>query len=275
MKRTKKVNLRVYTAALCDLVLSKKELGFIRKEALSYLFKFAKAEKSIVPYQDHRPAENAKNLPLAEKKTMLGLVYHAILKKLGRDDQRTMSIFKAAINHLSKDELDMEWEALEDGTVSNIINTMIHFDSQTDEVKQEITNIFEGLAKPYFLQYKGKVPKEDLQWAHNMLKDYFANLVKKEPLLKGQGGGKESPALPSSKKLLKAEKEESTFQIYDYTQPDTMKAKNVKCNEAGLEDCLRKQFKLRDNEESKLVQPKKGSWVFKAKGKEYTVSKVD
>jgi hypothetical protein len=40
---------------------------------------------------------------------------------------------------------------------------MINFDQQTEEVKQDIANIFEGLAKPYFIDYRGNVPKEDLK----------------------------------------------------------------------------------------------------------------
>ena len=66
----------------------------------------------------------------------------------------------------------------------------------------------------------------------------------------------------------------STFQLYDHTQPATMKAKELKCDEATLEKCLREHFKLSDNFESSLSQPKRGSWVFKAKGKEYTVTKL-
>ena len=199
------MKLRDYKTVLCELALDRKELGFVRKEALAYLFKFAKAEKAIKPYQEQRPAETGKNLPLAEKKVMVGLVYHAILKKLGRDDQRTLTLFKAAINHLGKDELELEWEAIEDGTVSNIVETMINFESQSDEVKQDIANIFEGLAKPYFVDYKGHVPKEDLKWAHNQIKEYFDNLKRKEPLLKGGGAGNR-PALPSSRKLLPGSK---------------------------------------------------------------------
>lgn len=196
-----KFKVKEYVTALCGIALDQKESSSIRREAFTYMFKLAKAEKGVTEYTNQHPAQTGKNLPLAEKKTMVGLVYQAILKKLGRDDPRTMSLFKAAINHLSKDELEMEWEALEDGTVSNIVSTMINFDQQTEEVKQDIANIFEGLAKPYFVDYRGNVPKEDLKWAHNVIKDYFADLKRKEPLLKGSGAGG-SPALPEARKML-------------------------------------------------------------------------
>jgi len=66
---------------------------------------------------------------------------------------------------------------------------------------------------------------------------------------------------------------EETFKVYDATQPHSMKSKEVKCKEEDLEDCLRKLIGVPSTHESKLEQPKKGSWVFKAKGKEYSVTK--
>jgi hypothetical protein len=67
--------------------------------------------------------------------------------------------------------------------------------------------------------------------------------------------------------------EEATFKVYDHTQPSGMKSKEVKCKEADLEKCLRKLIGVPSNNESKLEQPKKGSWIFKANGKEYSVTK--
>jgi hypothetical protein len=53
-----------------------------------------------------------------------------------------------------------------------------------------------------------------------------------------------------------------------------MKSKEVKCKEEDLEECLRKLIGIPKNHESKLEQPKKGSWVFKASGKEYSVTSM-
>ena len=64
-----------------------------------------------------------------------------------------------------------------------------------------------------------------------------------------------------------------TFKVYDSTQPHSMKSKELKCKEEDLEQCLRKLIGIPTNHESKLEQPKKGSWVFKAGGKEYSVTK--
>jgi len=66
---------------------------------------------------------------------------------------------------------------------------------------------------------------------------------------------------------------EETFKVFDHTQPATMKSKTLKCTEADLEKSLRKLLKVPENYESKLEQPKKGSWVFKTGGKEYSVTK--
>lgn len=66
---------------------------------------------------------------------------------------------------------------------------------------------------------------------------------------------------------------EDTFKVYDAAQPHSMKSREVKCKEDDLEQCLRKLIGVSTNHESKLEQPKKGSWVFKAGGKEYSVTK--
>jgi len=66
---------------------------------------------------------------------------------------------------------------------------------------------------------------------------------------------------------------EDTFKVYDASQPYGMKSKEVKCKEADLEQCLRKLIGVPNSHDSKLEQPKKGSWVFKASGKEYSVTK--
>jgi hypothetical protein len=66
---------------------------------------------------------------------------------------------------------------------------------------------------------------------------------------------------------------EDTFKVYDATQPHSMKSKEVKCKEEDLEQSLRKLIGVPTTHESKLEQPKKGSWLFKAMGKEYSVTK--
>lgn len=64
---------------------------------------------------------------------------------------------------------------------------------------------------------------------------------------------------------------EETFKVYDVTQLGS--SREIKCKEDDLEQCLRKFFSVPTNYESKLEQRKKGSWVFKARGKEYSVTK--
>lgn len=172
-----------YLIALGSLVFDTNEVRYVRETAIAHMF--SAAAKDIIPYSHDELVEKSKNLPLAEIKNLVGLVYQAILKKLGRDDSRTMSMFKAAINQLSEHELKLEWESIADGTVSRIIDTMLNFDSHSEQKKQDIMNIFEGLAVPYFRDYKGKVPKEDLEWAHKLVRDYFKEIKQNEPLLKG------------------------------------------------------------------------------------------
>jgi len=64
-----------------------------------------------------------------------------------------------------------------------------------------------------------------------------------------------------------------TFKVYDHTQPSSLKSKELKCKEEDLEQSLRKLIGVPKNNESKLEQPKKGSWVFKAMGKEFQITK--
>lgn len=215
-----KVNKREYLSAICTLVFNPNEFEYVRQEALAHLFCVA---KEITEYRDTRPVLPGKNLPLSAIKGMVGLAYQAILKKIGRDDPHTMGIFNAAIQHLSEHELRMEWESIVDGTVSNIVETMMNFENQPETVKQDIANIFEGLARPYFVQYKGKVPKEDLEWAHTQLKEYFQDLKRTQPLLKG--GSSRQPLLPGKK--------------------SEGKRKSL----ADIIDDIKKVFKLKENKE--------------------------
>lgn len=150
----------------------------------------AESEEAAIVIQD-------RTLPVDTAKDLIRSVYKSILKKLGRYDDHTWSIFDAAIKRMGNDELKLEWEAILDGTVSNIVETISNFGEQDEMVQQDIINIFEGLARPYFQQYKGDVPKEDLEWAHKQLRDYFGDLKKKKIL-----ENIEPEALPEPRKRL-------------------------------------------------------------------------
>jgi len=66
---------------------------------------------------------------------------------------------------------------------------------------------------------------------------------------------------------------EDTFKVYEPTQPSSLKSKELKIKEEDLEQGLRNLIGVPKTHGSKLEQPKKGSWVFKAMGKEYSVTK--
>ena len=195
MQRVKKINKQQYSMALCSLALAANEVRFIREKSLIELFK-VKADK-ITEYTEKRVVPG-KNLPPVAMRNFVALAYAAILKKLGRDDPQTVRVFSNAIQHLSEHELKLEWESIVDGTVSNIVETMMHFDEHPKHVQKDIVNIFEGLAKPYFQEYKGNVPKEDLEWAHKQIKEYFQNLKRTQPGIKGEDQLK----LPEKKRAL-------------------------------------------------------------------------
>jgi hypothetical protein len=191
-----KISKKEYSVALCSIALDKRENIHVREIALAKLFR-VKGD-GLIEYEGQDLTQLGKNLPLTTMRNLVGLAYGVILKKLGRTDPQTIQIFDQAIKHLSEHELKLEWESIVDGTVSNIVETMLDWEGQTDIVKQDIVNIFEGLARPYFTQYKGNVPKEDLEWAHKQLKEYFQNLKgTKQPALESK---KEKPALKSGKK---------------------------------------------------------------------------
>jgi hypothetical protein len=197
-----KVIKREYFDALCQLAFNRKESSYIRSKAFQQMFiTNAKNELTVVNHQEL--VEKTKNLPVSTVKQMVALAYTAILKKLGRDDSHTISLFKTALNNLSEHELRLEWQAIADGTVSSIVETMLTWDQQSERTQKDIVQIFEGLAVPYFRDYKGKVPKEDLEFAHQLVKDYFQNLKsdkahrpEKQSLPEGKKG------LPAGKKSL-------------------------------------------------------------------------
>jgi hypothetical protein len=190
-----KISKKEYSIALCSLVMDKRESSLVRQVSLAKLFR-VKAD-GLIEYEGRDLTKLGKNLPLTTMRNLVGLAYGVVLKKLNRTDPNTIQIFNKAIQHLSEHELKLEWEAIVDGTISNIVETMLNWEGQTDTVKQDIVSIFEGLAEPYFNQYKGNVPKEDLEWAHQQIREYFQGLKRKQPALEGK---KETPSLKGGKK---------------------------------------------------------------------------
>lgn len=124
----------------------------------------------------------SENLTPTTKRDLLEKVYETILTGLGREEQ--MPTLKRAIKMIPDREVEAEWEAVMDGTVSKMVKTMMNMDKLSPEELEEWGAIWEGLAKPYFRDYKGDVPKEDLKWAHNMIKDYFDRVADKPEIKK-------------------------------------------------------------------------------------------
>ena len=191
-----KISKKEYSVALCSLALDKREHLIVRETAVAKLFKTI--GEGLIEYEGRDLTKLGKNLPLTTMRNLVGIAYGVVLKKLGRTDPQTIQIFNKAIQHLSEHELKLEWESIVDGTISNIVETMLNWEGQSDTTKQDIVSIFEGLANPYFNEYKGNVPKEDLEWAHKQLKEYFQSLKSKQPA--ALEGKKEKPALKSGKK---------------------------------------------------------------------------
>jgi hypothetical protein len=150
-----------------------------------------------------------RSLPVDAVKDLVATVYKAILKKLGRYDSYTWQTFQNAIRHMKNEELKLEWEAILDGTISNVVETLQHFGEQDETVQKDIINIFEGLAKPYFEKYKGDVPKEDLEWAHKLIRDYFADL-KRQKILEEAGPA----ALPEPRRMLEGKLRKKGVRIF-------------------------------------------------------------
>jgi len=128
------------------------------------------ALKSVVG-NDLVPAEEkAAALPDKEKRDALNMFYKTLLTAMGREGD--ISTFEKAIKQIPAREIDMEFDAVMDGTVSKIVKTLVRNDLSPEE-QAEMGAIFQGLAQPYFRDYKGDVPQEDLEWAHNQIKDFF------------------------------------------------------------------------------------------------------
>ena len=192
--KTTEILKRDFIDACLSLALDKKENKYIREDALVHAFSVnADGGNQLALRGKDLPAitENV-NLPVSAVKNMVELAYTAILKNLGRGD--TVNVLKNAINHLSDHELQLEWKAICDGTVTNIVETLLSIGDRPD-LQKDVVNLFEGLAVPYFKQYKGNVPKEDLEWAHQQVKEFFETI--KDKAYKGPKN------LPQSKKSIK------------------------------------------------------------------------
>lgn len=120
-----------------------------------------------------------KNLKIKDKRELLKLVYQTLWTKLGRGSP--MLITKL-IDHLPDHEVEMEWEHVVDGTVSTALRAILSGSMDKNDFKG-LAQLFEGIVVPYIRDYKGKVPKEDMQWAHKEIKEFFKNLETKHNLL--------------------------------------------------------------------------------------------
>lgn len=129
-------------------------------------------------------------LDIKTKKDMLYLVYQTLLTQLGQTGK--LSIFKAAISHMPEHEIDMEWEAIQNGTASKALQAMMSGNLDAEDM-QQLGQLFEGIAVPYFDQYHGNVPKEDMKWAHNEIKDFFDKVHNK--------AGNQLPGAPTRRRL--------------------------------------------------------------------------
>lgn len=146
--------------------------GYVKAKHVKWALIRTKAD--IIPKFD---LEKSENLPPVEKRNLLQLVYTAILTALGREAE--LGIFERAIKMIPDREVEQEWKAILDGTVSKIIKTMMKGGPQDPEDQEELAAIWEGIAGPYFNNYKGDVPEEDLEWAHKQISEYFDKVEKK------------------------------------------------------------------------------------------------
>lgn len=121
--------------------------------------------------------EKSKNVPTSEKRHILEMFYSALLT--GLDRKGDIEIFKKAIYRIPEREIEQEWSAILDGTVSKIVDTLVKRDLDPEDL-DELASLYEGLAVPYFKDYEGDVPEEDLDWAHKQVKEYFDKVSRKK-----------------------------------------------------------------------------------------------
>lgn len=119
------------------------------------------------------PRQNADVIPSAEKRETLSMFYQALLTAMGREGD--IPVFERAIKMIPDREVEQEFKAVMDGTVSKIVKTMMRDDLSDDE-KAEMGAIWEGLGRAYIQDYKGDVPEDDLAWAHDQISDFFTKV---------------------------------------------------------------------------------------------------
>lgn len=143
----------------------------------------------IAPRLPKKESEE-KELDVHAKKDLVFLVYKTILDQL--DQGEKSHTFKTLIKRMPEHEIDMEWQAIADGTVPKALKAMLSGKMDREDL-EGLANLYNGIAVPYFRSYHGEVPKEDMQWAHQQIKHFFDKVDEK------------IPALPSNdKKLLES-----------------------------------------------------------------------
>ena len=118
------------------------------------------------------------DLPLQDIKKLLRFVYKAILTDLGRMDSHTWFIFNMALNKMTDEELKQEWKAITDGTVSDIIQSLMT--EENPQTQHNIMLLFDDMTKKYFNEHIGE-DKEKLEKAHKQIREYFKMLKQKPP----------------------------------------------------------------------------------------------
>jgi len=122
------------------------------------------------------------SLDLNTKKDLVFLIYKTILDQLEQSEKAHM--FKALIKKMPEHEIDMEWNAIADGTVPKALKAMLSGKMDREDLEQ-LGELYNGIAVPYFRSYHGDVPKEDMQWAHKQIKEFFDKVDEKIPALPG------------------------------------------------------------------------------------------
>jgi len=114
--------------------------------------------------------EAGKSLDTHAKKDLVLLVYKTILEQL--DQRSRIHLFQSLIKKMPEHEIDMEWKAIEDGTVSSALRSLLSGKMDRSDL-EHLGALYNGIAVPYFKDYNGKVPKEDMEWAHSQIKEFF------------------------------------------------------------------------------------------------------
>lgn len=133
------------------------------------------------PHLLKKEAESTE-LDVHAKRDLVFLVYKTILDQLGQAEKS--HAFKSLIKRMPEHEIDMEWRAIADGTVPKALKAMLSGKMDREDL-EGLANLYNGIAVPYFRSYHGEVPKEDMQWAHEQIKQFFDKVDEKIPALPG------------------------------------------------------------------------------------------